>query len=73
MRTVFILFLDLTEVGEEMKFLSGCLGGGSVVGGAVHQLSRSNPGLQRGSQKPSLLDSFWRLERRSRQVGALEL
>ena len=32
MRTVFFLFLDLTEVGEEMKFLGDCLVGAVGVG-----------------------------------------
>lgn len=33
MRIVFILSVDLTEVGKEMKFLSGYLGG--CVGGVI--------------------------------------
>lgn len=45
MRIVFILFVDLTEVGKEMKFLWGYLGEGFIC-------FKVNPWLQRGSQKP---------------------
>lgn len=45
MRIVFILSVDLTEVGKEMEFLTGCLGDGVNLLKVVW--------LQRGSETSS--------------------
>lgn len=58
MRIVFILSLNLTDAGQEMKFVSGYYGGG----GSSHLPSGSNPWLWRCSQKASLPTALWGLE-----------
>ena len=65
--TVFILSPDLTEVGKEMKFLSGCLGEGVTCLQGQTLCSRE------AHKSPLCLSHPGVWGRADRQVGAQEL